>query len=159
MQLAFMALGGWDTHVGQGNGKGGRLAGVLKPLGEGLAVLAQQLGDTWNDTVVMVVSRIRPHRARERRRRHRSRPRQRDVAGGRGCQWRACLWRMAGHRFGAFVPGRDLAVTTDFRTVIRGGAGNGICACPTRRWRKSFPARPARAPAGGAASSGRRASS
>jgi uncharacterized protein (DUF1501 family) len=43
IRLAFASLGGWDTHVAQGNHKG-QLANRLKPLGDGLAALAQGLG-------------------------------------------------------------------------------------------------------------------
>ncbi len=43
IRVAFMALGGWDTHVNEGAANG-QLAGHLKPLGEGLASFAKQLG-------------------------------------------------------------------------------------------------------------------
>ncbi len=39
IRVAFMALGGWDTHINQGAANG-QLAGHLRPLGEGLASLA-----------------------------------------------------------------------------------------------------------------------
>jgi uncharacterized protein (DUF1501 family) len=55
IRLAFMALGGWDTHVNQG-AVNGQLANHLKPLGEGLASFAQQLGPAWDDTVILVIS-------------------------------------------------------------------------------------------------------
>src|SRR5260370_7245566 len=50
-----MALGGWDTHVSEGAANG-QLAGHLKPLGEGLASLAKQLGPSYQDTVILVIS-------------------------------------------------------------------------------------------------------
>ncbi len=34
IQMAFFALGGWDTHANEGNGKG-KLANLLAPLGQG----------------------------------------------------------------------------------------------------------------------------
>ncbi len=117
VQLAFMALGGWDTHVGQGNGKG-KLANLLKPLGDGLAVLAQQLGPTWNNTVVMVVSEF-------------GRTAHENGGGGTDHGHGNVMWVMGGAVNGGKVygewpglnsnqlyQGRDLAVTTDFRTVI-----------------------------------------
>src|SRR6185437_4145992 len=55
IRLAFTALGGWDTHVNQGNHKG-QLANRLKPLGDGLATLARDLGRNWDDTIVVVIS-------------------------------------------------------------------------------------------------------
>ncbi|MEW9570770.1 DUF1501 domain-containing protein [Rhodanobacter sp. Si-c] len=54
-RLGFVDVGGWDTHVNQGNTKGG-LANNLKNLGEGLAAYADALGGAWNDTTVVVLS-------------------------------------------------------------------------------------------------------
>src|SRR5437763_15206383 len=55
LRLAFLSLGGWDTHLRQGNQKG-QLADRLRPLGDGLAAFAEALGRDWNDTVVVVLS-------------------------------------------------------------------------------------------------------
>ena len=55
IRLAFMALGGWDTHVNQELAKG-QLANHLKPLGDGLASFAKQLGPAYDDTVILVIS-------------------------------------------------------------------------------------------------------
>jgi uncharacterized protein (DUF1501 family) len=54
-QLAFIDIGGWDTHVGQGSGTG-YLAGRLGELGKGLAAFAEEAGDAWQSSVVIVVS-------------------------------------------------------------------------------------------------------
>lgn len=53
--IGFVDVGGWDTHVGEG-GATGYLAGRLDELGRGLAGLAQEMGEGWRDTVVVVVS-------------------------------------------------------------------------------------------------------
>jgi uncharacterized protein (DUF1501 family) len=53
--LAFIDVGGWDTHVNQG-GAQGALATLLTSLGQGLAGFADQLENTWRRTVVVVVS-------------------------------------------------------------------------------------------------------
>jgi uncharacterized protein (DUF1501 family) len=53
--LGFVDVGGWDTHVNQG-GADGYLATRIGELGRGLALLATTLGETWRDTVVIVVS-------------------------------------------------------------------------------------------------------
>ena len=58
--LGFVDVGGWDTHVNQG-GADGYLANRIGELGRGLALLATTLGDSWNNTIVIVVERIRPH--------------------------------------------------------------------------------------------------
>jgi uncharacterized protein (DUF1501 family) len=54
-RLGFVDVGGWDTHVNQGNVTGG-LANNLRNLGEGLAAYANTLGEEWNNTTVVVVS-------------------------------------------------------------------------------------------------------
>ncbi len=53
--IGFVDVGGWDTHVAQGNAKG-YLASRLEELGRGLAAFPVEMGDAWRDTVVVVVS-------------------------------------------------------------------------------------------------------
>lgn len=53
--LGFVDVGGWDTHVGQG-GATGYLASRLDELGRGLSGFAQEMGQDWRQTVVVVVS-------------------------------------------------------------------------------------------------------
>lgn len=54
-RIGFVDIGGWDTHVGQGNASG-YLAGRLDELGRGLAGFSEEMGPAWRDTVVVVVS-------------------------------------------------------------------------------------------------------
>jgi uncharacterized protein (DUF1501 family) len=117
LRLAFMQLGGWDTHVNQGAADG-QLARRLQPLGEGLARLAADLGPRWSDTVVVVMSEF-GRTARENG--------NRGTDHGHG----NLMWVLGGPVAGGRVYGdwpglgpaalhesRDLAVTTDFRTVL-----------------------------------------
>lgn len=53
--LCFVDVGGWDTHVGQGAATG-YLASRFDELGRGLASLPQELGASWKDTTVVVIS-------------------------------------------------------------------------------------------------------
>lgn len=54
--LGFVDVGGWDTHVNQGNASG-NLANRLDDLGRGLVAFAQEMGpEPWRHTVVAVVS-------------------------------------------------------------------------------------------------------
>jgi uncharacterized protein (DUF1501 family) len=53
--LAFIDVGGWDTHVNQG-GAQGQLAGLLTNLGQGLAAFVKEMGPAWDNTVVVVIS-------------------------------------------------------------------------------------------------------
>ncbi len=55
VRLAFISLGGWDTHVNQGS-INGQLANHLKPLGDGLADFARRLGPAYDDTAILVLS-------------------------------------------------------------------------------------------------------
>lgn len=117
VQLAFMALGGWDTHANQGNATG-QLANRLQPLGQGLAALAQGLGPVFEDTVVLVMSEF-------------GRTVRQNGNGGTDHGHGNVLWALGGPVQGGKVHGhwpgldtsalyeeRDLAVTTDFRSVV-----------------------------------------
>jgi uncharacterized protein (DUF1501 family) len=53
--LGFVDVGGWDTHVAQG-GATGQLANRFEELGRGLAAYAQEMGNRWRETTVVVVS-------------------------------------------------------------------------------------------------------
>jgi uncharacterized protein (DUF1501 family) len=54
--LAFVDVGGWDTHVNQG-GSTGYLADRLGELGRALAGFSEEIGpEGWQDTVVVVIS-------------------------------------------------------------------------------------------------------
>ena len=122
VQIAFMALGGWDTHVGQGGAKG-QLAGRLQPLGQGLAEFAARLGPAFDDTTVLVISEF-------------GRTLHQNGTGGTDHGHGNVMWALGGNVAGGKVhgrwpgidasslnEGRDLAVTTDFRQVLA-----GVCA-------------------------------
>jgi len=116
IQLAFLAFGGWDTHVNQG-GTSGLLATSLRSLAEGLAALAQGLGAHYGDTAIIVMSEF-GRRLKE------------NVSGGTDHGRANALWLFGGPVQGGkvygdwpgltpdrLVEGLDLAVTTDFRAV------------------------------------------
>ena len=117
IQFAFFGLSGWDTHVRQG-GAEGQLANHLHALGQGLAQLRTGLGDVYDRTVVLVISEF-GRTARE------------NGNGGTDHGHGNVMWVMGGPVNGGKVYGewpgideeslhesRDLAVTTDFRTVV-----------------------------------------
>lgn len=117
IRLAFASLGGWDTHVNQGKAKG-QLANRLQPLGDGLAMLAKGLGKDWDDTVVVVISEF-------------GRTVHENGNGGTDHGHGNVVWVLGGNVRGGRVygdwpglaktqlyQGRDLAVTTDYRTVF-----------------------------------------
>ncbi|MBB5190841.1 uncharacterized protein (DUF1501 family) [Silvimonas terrae] len=117
IQLAFMALGGWDTHANQGNATG-QLANRLRPLGQGLAAFTRQMGPAMNDTVVVVMSEF-------------GRTVHQNGNGGTDHGHGNVMWVLGGDVAGGKVhgqwpglsggnlhDGRDLAITTDFRAVL-----------------------------------------
>lgn len=53
--VGFVDVGGWDTHVNQGAGRG-QLSTRLQGLASGLSEMATAMGPSWKDTVVVVVS-------------------------------------------------------------------------------------------------------
>lgn len=117
VQLAFMALGGWDTHIAQG-GVNGALAHKLRPLGEGLAQLIRGLGQDYAHTTLMVLSEF-------------GRTVAENGNGGTDHGHGNVMWVMGGGVKGGKVYGkwpglepealferRDLNVTTDYRDVL-----------------------------------------
>lgn len=117
VQLAFLALGGWDTHVNQGAATG-QLASRLTPLAQGLATLARELGPQWDETVVVVMSEF-------------GRTVRQNGNNGTDHGHGNVMWLLGGRVAGGRVhgqwpglaqaqlyEGRDLAVTTDFRAVL-----------------------------------------
>ena len=55
IRIAFAALGGWDTHSGQGLATG-RLPTALKAMADGLVALKEGLGQAWRQTVVLTAT-------------------------------------------------------------------------------------------------------
>jgi uncharacterized protein (DUF1501 family) len=53
--LGFVDIGGWDTHVAQGAATG-YLANRLAELGKGLAAYTDEMGPSWRDSTVLVIS-------------------------------------------------------------------------------------------------------
>ena len=118
--LAFVDVGGWDTHVNQG-GADGYLAGRIGELGRGLAGFADEIGaETWRNTVVVVVSEFgRTFKENG----------DRGTDHGHGSVYWVLGGGVAGGRMAgpqvALSPatlnqGRDLPVLTDYRGMIGG---------------------------------------
>ena len=137
VQIAFLALGGWDTHVNQGGAKG-QLANRLQPLGRGLAELATRLGPAFDDTTVLVISEF-------------GRTARQNGTGGTDHGHGNVMWALGGNIAGgkvygrwpgvdasALYEGRDLAVTTDFRQVLAGVCMNNL-RLPDERLAAVFP--------------------
>jgi uncharacterized protein (DUF1501 family) len=140
IRLAFLALGGWDTHVRQGASTG-QLAGHLRPLAEGLAAFRTALGPAYADTVILVVSEF-------------GRTVRENGNGGTDHGHGNVMWVMGASvrggkvygRWPGLAPddlyeGRDLAVTTDFREVVSAVLGSHL-RLTSSALHRVFPARP-----------------
>ena len=117
VEVMFLDCGGWDNHVNEG-GTQGQLANLLRDLGQSLAAFHQDMGDRMDDIVVLTMSEF-GRTAKEN--------------GNRGTDHghANCMFVMGGDVKGGRVygkwpglndhqlnEGRDLALTTDFRSVV-----------------------------------------
>jgi uncharacterized protein (DUF1501 family) len=117
VEVLFVDCGGWDNHVNEG-GVQGQLSNLLKDLGQGLGAFHQDMGDRMQDVVVVTMSEF-GRTAKEN--------------GNRGTDHghANCMFVMGGNVKGGHVSGnwpgladhqlnegRDLALTTDFRSVL-----------------------------------------
>ena len=117
--IGFVDVGGWDTHVGQGAASG-PLANSLEELGRGLAAFADEMGDAWPRTTVVVLSEFgRTFRENGNR----------GTDHGHG----SVMWVLGGGLTGGVVAGehapvtaaglfqnRDYPVLNDYRSVLGG---------------------------------------
>jgi uncharacterized protein (DUF1501 family) len=120
LEVAFTDVGGWDTHVNETGPQPhtGQLANLLRDFGDTLAAFAQDLGDRMADVTVVSMSEF-GRTAKEN--------------GDRGTDHGHANVMLVlggavkgGHVYGEWPgmereqlhEGRDLMVTTDFRTVL-----------------------------------------
>ena len=117
LEVAFLDSGGWDHHVNEG-GVQGQLSNLLRDLGQGIAAFHQDMGDRMGDVVFVSMSEF---------------GRTAHENGNRGTDHghANCMFVMGGNVRGGKVytrwpglnpeqlnQGRDLAVTTDYRSVL-----------------------------------------
>ena len=117
VEVMFLDCGGWDNHVNEG-GVQGQLANLLRDLGQSLAAFHRDMGDRMADIVVVTMSEF-GRTAKEN--------------GNRGTDHghANCMFVMGGEIKGGRIygkwpgleehqlnEGRDLALTTDFRSVL-----------------------------------------
>ena len=117
LEIAFADVGGWDTHVNQG-GTTGQLAGRLDDFAQSIAALVTDLGDRMDDVLILTMSEF-GRMARENGNRGTDHGHAGalfviggDVKGGR------VHGKWPGLAPEQLYEGRDLALTTDFRSVF-----------------------------------------
>ena len=119
LEIAFVELGGWDTHVRQSNS----FARRAKDLSEALAAFWTDLGERRDDVVLMTMTEF-------------GRSVRENGSAGTDHGRASCLFVLGGRVDGgkvhgeplllapdALEDGRDLPVTTDFRAAFAGIAG------------------------------------
>ncbi|MDQ3083053.1 MAG: DUF1501 domain-containing protein [Gemmatimonadota bacterium] len=117
MEIAFADVGGWDTHVNQGAATG-QLSARLNDFSQSVSALVTDLGDRMDDVAILTMSEF-GRMAKEN--------------GNRGTDHghAGALFAIGGHVKGGKVygkwpgleqeqlyEGRDLALTTDFRSIF-----------------------------------------
>ncbi len=117
LEVAFTDIGGWDTHVNQGNWRG-QLGNLLQQFSAGIAALYQDLGQRMDDVVVLTMSefgrtvRENGNRGTDHGHANAMFVMGNSVRGGKVYgQW-------PGLKDEQLYEGRDLALTTDFRDVF-----------------------------------------
>ncbi len=116
-EVLFVDCGGWDNHVNEG-GAQGQLSNLLKDLGQGMAAFRQDMGDRMENIVFVTMSEF-GRTAKENGNRGTDHGHANcmfvmggDVKGGK------VYGRWPGLGEGQLNEGRDLALTTDFRSVL-----------------------------------------
>jgi uncharacterized protein (DUF1501 family) len=117
LEVAFLDSGGWDHHVNEG-GVQGQLSNLLRDLGQGIAAFHQDMGDRMGDVVFVSMSEF-GRTAHENGNRGTDHGHANcmflmggDIKGGK------VYTRWPGMNDGQLYEGRDLAVTTDYRSVL-----------------------------------------
>jgi uncharacterized protein (DUF1501 family) len=117
LEVAFTDIGGWDTHVNQGNSRG-QLANLLQQFSSGIAALYQDLGQRMDDVVVLTMSEFgRTVRENGNRGTDHGHANAMFVLGN-GVRGGQVYGRWPGLKSDQLNEGRDLALTTDFRDVF-----------------------------------------
>jgi uncharacterized protein (DUF1501 family) len=127
LEVAFAEAGGWDTHVNQGSSVG-QLAARLDDFGRGIAALARDLGDRMSDVVILTMSEFgRAVAENGNRGTDHGHGNAMMIIGGQNVRGGKVYGRWPGLGREQRYDGRDLAVTTDFRSVfaevVRGHLG------------------------------------
>jgi len=118
LEVAFADVGGWDTHVNQG-GAQGQLANKLGDFSSSIAALVADLGDRMDDVVILTMSEFgRTVRQNGTGGTDHGHAGAMFVIGGAVKTGQKVLGRWPGLAAEQLYEGRDLSLTTDFRSVF-----------------------------------------
>jgi uncharacterized protein (DUF1501 family) len=117
LEVAFADVGGWDTHVNQG-GATGQLAARLDDFAKSIAALTQDLGNRMADVTILTMSEFgRTARQNGNGGTDHGHATSMFVIGG-DVKGRKVYGKWPGLEPEQLNEGRDLALTTDFRSVF-----------------------------------------
>ncbi|MGC2657554.1 MAG: DUF1501 domain-containing protein [Bryobacteraceae bacterium] len=120
LEVAFTDVGGWDTHVNETGPQPhtGQLANLLRDFGDSLAAFSQDMGDRMADITVVTMSEFgRTAKENGDRGTDHGHANAMFVMGGQVRGGRV-YGEWPGLEREQLYEGRDLMVTTDFRTVL-----------------------------------------
>jgi len=137
-RIAVLEAGGWDTHANQGAGTGA-LANKLAALDAGIAALRKELGPVWSETVVAIVTEFgRTARVNGTRGTDHGTATAAILLGGAVNGGRVMAdW--PGLSTSDLYQGRDLAPTTDLRSLFKGVLGEHLLLPESYIEREVFP--------------------
>jgi len=117
LEIAFTDVGGWDTHVNEGNQQG-QLSNLLRQYGQAIAALYTDLGERMDDVVILTMSEFgRTVKENGNRGTDHGHANAMFIIGNtvRGGK---VYGDWPGLKNDQLYEGRDLALTTDFRNVF-----------------------------------------
>lgn len=125
LEIAFTDIGGWDTHVNEGNARG-QLGNILQQFTSAIAALYIDLGQRMDDVVVLTMSEF-GRTAKENGNRGTDHGHANAMfVVGNSIRGGKVYGQWPGLRNDQLNEGRDLALTTDFRDVFGEVAKNHL---------------------------------
>lgn len=117
LEVAFTDIGGWDTHVNEGNARG-QLSNLLQQFSAGIGALYTDLGQRMDDVVILTMSEFgRTVRENGNRGTDHGHANSMFVVGN-SVRGGKVYGQWPGLKSDQLYEGRDLNLTTDFRDVF-----------------------------------------
>ena len=117
LEVAFTEIGGWDTHVNEGNGRG-QLANLLRDFANAIAAFGTDMGKRMDDVVLLTMSEF-GRTAKENGNRGTDHGHANTMfILGNSVKGGKVYGDFKGLKNDKLYEGRDLDVTTDFRDVF-----------------------------------------
>ena len=117
LEVAFTDIGGWDTHVNEGNARG-QLSNLLQQFSAGIVALYTDLGRRMDDVVILTMSEF-GRTARENGNRGTDHGHANAMfVVGNSVRGGKVYGQWPGLKTDQLYEGRDLNLTTDFRDVF-----------------------------------------